>query len=141
MEKLQLPFNVKMMDEKESSEFIDKVNNGDLELLIEVRDEKNNLKGFSTALSVNKKYELLKRKLNTLEYISKKVSNRHFYGKKDIKYDLEILLKSMRRILDVKDFVIEDNKDIQGVLNELGSYTEAEAKENSISNSITYRTL
>ncbi len=141
MEKLQLPFNVKMMDEKESSEFIDKVNNGDLELLIEVRDEKNNLKGFSTALSVNKKYELLKRKLNTLEYISREVSNRHFYRKKAIKYDLEILLKSMRRLLDIKDFVIEDDKDIQGVLNELGSYTESEAKENSISNYITYRTL
>ena len=130
MEKLKLPFNVKEMDDKEKEEFIKRINNGDIELLLEVRDHMANLKGFQTVLSFEKWRELVTKKLECLAYINDKYQKYNIFiikfMIKQLKDSIETTVKRVKSAQGVKRFMIDDVDDIESEFNNLGSYIDGE---------------
>lgn len=134
-ETVKLPFNATKMSLDDKKEFIDKINSGDIEVMLEVRDteklsatkdDNSDLIGFQTVLSLDKMYDFLQKQLQYLKLQSEKLKNRKNLSKKEISSiasEVKLCKEEIDNIKDVKTFLITDIDDIDREFNNLGSYS------------------
>lgn len=126
MEKLELPFNVIQMKKKDKKRLSKKLSHGDLNLLLEVRDEKGILIGFQPVLSLERRYSILKEFLKHFEHLNNKLHDSSSSEKKKILKDIKQLAKKIEYIYKYKIYFIAGKDDIGEEIERLGSYKKEE---------------
>lgn len=126
MEKLELPFNVIEMTEENKKDFVDKINDGDIEFMLEVKDNKGELLGFQPMLSLYFRDKLVKDKLCYLAYLNDKLHCSKFSKRKRILEEIKKCIKSIEYFYKYKCYFITDIDDIDDELRRLNSYTKEE---------------
>lgn len=122
MEKLELPFNAVEMSEDEKIDLVYRLNHGDIDLLLEMRDNKGELIGFQPIISL----DYIRRMLLYYEYLNEKLSNCICFRRKEILKDINELRKKLDCIYKHKCYFIADPDDIGDAIEYLGSYKKDE---------------
>ena len=126
MEKIELPFNVTKMGKKEAQEFIRKINEGEVEVLLEVRDENKTLKGFQTILPFGKWLELVEAQWKYLALLNKKLENIDSSLKNVTKQQISAVMGNMQENKKIKTFKMENPKDMKSEIQKLNPYIEGD---------------
>lgn len=126
MEKLEMPFNTTEMAVEDKINLVNRLNHGDIDILLEMRDNKGELIGFQPVISLDNRYRKIKRMLLYYEYLNEKLSNCKRSRRKEILKDINELRKKLDCIYKHKCYFIADPDDIGDVIEYLESYKKDE---------------
>lgn len=104
---LKAPFNAKQMTERQMMSFIKKINNGKIKLALEVRNNRGELVGFQSMLSVDKLDELIEECSKYSKYLLHKVKKATVFGKKSAREELEEFRKAYHTINSIRTYMID----------------------------------
>lgn len=120
--KLKQPFNTKKMTERQMMSFIKKINNGKIELELEVRGYRNQLMGFQTIMPVDKLDELRDDCLLYSKYLLSKLKKASIFGKKNARAEWVKYRALLERLNKIKNYWIDTPLDLEYELKLLESY-------------------
>lgn len=105
---LKAPFNAKQMTESQMMSFIKKINNGKIRLALEVRNNKGELVGFQSMLSVDELDNLIEECSNYSRYLLCKVKKASIFSKKRAREEFEEFKKAYHTINSIKTYMIDN---------------------------------
>lgn len=126
MGKLEMPFNAIEMAEEDKINLVNRLNHGDINVSLEMRDSKGELIGFQPIISLDNRYRKIKRMLIYFEYLNNKLSNCKHSKRKEILKDINELKRKLDTIYSHKCYFIADSDDIEDAIEYLGSYKKEE---------------
>lgn len=114
------------MNKEDAQNFVERLNSEDCEVLLEVRDKKNKLKGFQTVLPIDKWEKLMKAYLDYLHTLTFELPRVARSERKFIREKIEATRNNIEQIRKMKVFIMQDSSDIKREIEMLDSYVEGE---------------
>ena len=125
-ETIKPPINSKRMSTKDRIKLTNNINNGNLKLFLEVKDEKGNLLGFQEIMTIDNYCNESRRLLDEIALLNDQIQFAECSEKRVMFKKIKKLSSILNELEKIKMFMLKDEFSFTDELEKLGSYKEEE---------------